>query len=156
MKKWTSGKGDILTFTINVHAQANLDMHGVQVINEAQNDFIDDAEGYCIAGELEFYEHFCHPSDPDREGGTGGGDFLVFSFGRYYRAAKYYVATCDIEVTELNGDGEPTVATVSFVLERVEDENRFAHQVFSYKGELRVHQAQQPQQLRSDATYGRW
>lgn len=134
MKKWASGKGTDVDFTILVHALAHYEKFGIQIINEAQNDFLQDAEGWSIAGQLEFYEAFHFPSDPDLPGGTGGGDFLVFTMGRYFRSAKYLCTDLDIKIKEWNEDLDPTMAEVSFKITRVEEEQRFSNQIFSFQG----------------------
>lgn len=131
---WGAGKGERLSFSILVHAQAHYDKFGIQIINEAENDFIDAANGWSIAGQLEFYKSFCFPSDPDKFNGTGGAPLLVFSMGRYFRAALYRLDDLDINVTEWNADHDPTAADVSFSMTRVESENRFSDGIYDYSG----------------------
>ena len=132
--KGLGGKGDTVSFSIYVHAMAHLERFGVQIINEAQNDFIQEAEGFDISGQLEFYEAFAHPSDPDKPGGTGSQDYLVYVSGRYFRAAKYLMSACDIEIQEQNGELAPTVAEVSLTLRRVVEENRFSNDIYRFSG----------------------
>lgn len=132
--RWMSGKCNVITVTLQLDGEIGIRRRGQNLVNTAQGDSPGNV-GYSVAAEIEWYEHFLYPVSPEQPGSKRAPDKVIFSFGRRYKKTLCTVCDFDLQVTEFSPELDPTKATISLTLKRVETVQRFAHQIFSFNGE---------------------
>lgn len=147
--RWMSGKTKTISFTLFHDGEITLRVKGNQFVNNAKTTsegqppktwgagentaFVDDPQGYSIAGALEFLDSFQYPVDPEEPGSDGGADRLVLSFGSYLRGVVCVLDTLSHEITEFDPDLNPTKAKSDITLKRYVIENVYAGKIWEGK-----------------------
>lgn len=134
---FASGKARSVTFSLQLCGESSLRLRGANLTNAIEADVEEDpTETLSIAGEIEFYESFTYPVDPELPGSDGGCDKLVFTFGRTIRHFLCVMEELDVNVTQFTPSLQPYRATLNLTLKRVATETTFADRVFAqtYEG----------------------
>jgi len=135
---WASGKVSTIKFDVDLCGETGLRIRRANLTNGAFPDktLQEAATTYSIAGEIEFFESFMFPVDPELAtrgiGGrkVGGPDKAIFTFGRRYQGVVCWLEV-DVDISEFTPELDPSRAKLGFVLRRISDTNRFAHTVWS-------------------------
>lgn len=128
--RWMSGKARTLQFSLSLCGESRLRFSKVNLINQARGDSIDRATRFGVEGEIEFFESFSYPVDP-ADGGDGGCDKVVFTFGRRHQGTLCVLDEIEIEPTEFTPELDISRATVSFSLKRYTTKTTYSNKIFA-------------------------
>ncbi len=128
--RFASGKARVVTFSLEIDGESRIRRSGVNLLNGARPEPIENALGFSIAGEIEFFQSLEYPVDPSLPGSDGGPDKVVFTLGPMYDGVLCVVEQVPVTITEWDPELNPTRATLNLTLKAINIPQQYAHHVW--------------------------